>query len=562
MTEPRLHTSAGTREATRVFSIFLFLGTLLFAGCGGQTTYRTNTKLRGESTTASEGTGQVEVAGACAEDSDCVTGACVSANGQKTCADRCAEDIPCKNGLACKKKDPRKTDSPLVCVTNDVRSCQACTSDSQCGDIGNACVQSPDGKLCGIDCTAAGDGVCPKGTMCIPLRDAEGTELSRQCIPNAGACKTVAPVPTCSGAGCGSNVGPSGSTGSTGTSGTTGTTGPSGSACVPSAEVCDGKDNDCDGKKDEGADGLALVQPCGSGVGQCVGTQTCTAGAWGACSAPQPTTETCNGKDDNCDGTVDEGLLSSVDSCGTCGNVCPGPSNAGTARSCVAQGNSFVCGAQVCKSVSQNAGGWQWYDHYYDNNNNPADGCEAVENNYNRDDAHAQAPAVVCDVDDNNNNYCSYTGYFLADNKTHETAPTARSAPQGTTNALDWYKVYAIDRAGADLRLATRLDVSFLPAGNLYEVCLSKDEDAPGNMDASCGARPPTNPNWWCSGMCCCAYGGNRVWTGLLDDEWGWDDGTYYARVKWISGNFQAPASGNYYSLRICDDSGTKNCQL
>jgi hypothetical protein len=140
-------------------------------------------------------------------------------------------------------------------------------------------------------------------------------------------------------------------------------------------------------------------------------------------------------------------------------------------------------------------------------------------------------------------------------------APNARSTPQGATNALDWYKVYAIDRSFADLNLAARLDVSFMPTSNLYEVCLSKDEDSPTNMDASCGNRPG-GANYWCSGMCCCAYGGNRVWTATMSDDVGWDDGDYYMRVKWISGSYVPTTSGMYYTVRICDDSGTKNCQL
>ena len=74
---------------------------------------------------------------------------------------------------------------------------------------------------------------------------------------------------------------------------------------------CDGKDNDCDGQVDEAVVGDA-AQTCAS-QGVCAAgpvSALCVGGTWmcnyAAVQAFEPTETSCDGKDNDCDGTPDE----------------------------------------------------------------------------------------------------------------------------------------------------------------------------------------------------------------------------------------------------------------
>ena len=124
---------------------------------------------------------------------------------------------------------------------------------------------------------------------------------------------------------------------------------------------CNGRDDDCDGNVDEDE----LTRACGSNTGECiVGTQSCVDGDWEACiGAVEPGDETCgNGADEDCDGNTDEGCACTPGATMDCGDSNVGECVLGT-QTCDGSGAWGPCegavleGIETCNSLDDDCDG-------------------------------------------------------------------------------------------------------------------------------------------------------------------------------------------------------------
>ena len=114
---------------------------------------------------------------------------------------------------------------------------------------------------------------------------------------------------------------------------------------LPTMETCNDVDDDCNGTVDNG-----VFRSCMNRCGE-MGSETCVRGTFGACNAPMEPMEICNSVDDDCDGMTDEALMRMcMNRCGTMGTeTCTG----GRYRNCTAPSEP----AETCNNMDDDCDG-------------------------------------------------------------------------------------------------------------------------------------------------------------------------------------------------------------
>lgn len=271
-------------------------------------------------------------------------GACVQpeiCNGQDDDCNGLIDDgllsMTCGIGACQQTVDACTTGQPSKCEPNTAGT-EACDGllDEDCDgvvDNGCACKDGATQSCYGGSMSTLDVGACKAGTQACTA--GEWGICEGDVTPQAETCDGI--DNDCNAATDEGNPG-GGAACSTGMSGicANGTSACSGGTIVcnqnmqSSAEACDGLlDENCNGTIDEGcACTNGAMQSCytGSpgtaGVGPCkTGLQTCSNGMWSMCAGQVlPATETCNGIDDDCDGSTDDGNPGGGGACGT-GNL-------------------------------------------------------------------------------------------------------------------------------------------------------------------------------------------------------------------------------------------------
>jgi hypothetical protein len=257
----------------------------------------------------------------------------------------------CPAGYDCKSVSTSGQDVAFLCLPRLKKLCTPCFNSLQC--TGGACLALDGGNFCAFAC--ADDAECPTGHSCAP--DATGAQAGTFCQPDTGSCTCNVEQDlgqrTCTSANeLGTCFGYQECDPAEGWGLC--------SAVTPTTEICDGLDNDCNGLVDEGMASGGACENAVDGVGACAGVLVCFGPQGWLCQGPVPTPEVCDFKDNDCDTGVDEdfqegGAFTTDEHCGTCGNDCAGKLPNATAM-CGGSADNPTCVVAQCDEgfVQQN----------------------------------------------------------------------------------------------------------------------------------------------------------------------------------------------------------------
>jgi hypothetical protein len=272
-----------TRTSTtpiRSAVMFAIVGLLAMAGCADGKPASNDNHNGNNSNGTDAGPGTLPLGVNCSFSRECQSELCLGVGQELLCSVACEND-PCPAEFYCAYVDvqiaPTGENVPTAgfyCLPDRGGLCKPCGSDINCTFAGDRCLDLGDGaKVCGRDCQHS--GTCPVGYEC---RQGQCWPILNtcDCIPErvgaTRACQEMNEFGVCLGVQTCNTEGWDEC-----------------SARIPSFEVCNGVDDDCDGSlpSDE-------LDSDNNGVIDCM--ENCT-----------PTDEVCDSEDNDCNGVVDDG---------------------------------------------------------------------------------------------------------------------------------------------------------------------------------------------------------------------------------------------------------------